>query len=143
MTAPRRTLAALIPLLALAIVLAPAAGPGARAEDPTPTPPVETPTPEPTPTPTPEPTPTPLPTPTLPPIGSPESPMSAHLSGDVYGYLPYWEMSMATLDYLDWNALSAISLFSVTWTGSGSLDQGQPGYRAITGSVGSAVCVTR
>ena len=25
-------------------------------------------------------------------IGSPTSPMSAHLSGDVYGYLPYWEM---------------------------------------------------
>ena len=140
MTATRRTLAALIPLLALAIVLAPAVGPGVRAEEePTPTPPVETPSPEPSPTPTPEPTPTPLPTPTVPPIGSPESPMSDHLSGDVYGYLPYWEMSTATRDYLDWNALSAISLFSVTWFGSGSLDQGLAGYKAITGSTGSAV----
>jgi hypothetical protein len=65
--------------------------------------------------------------------------MSRHLSGDVYGYLPYWEMSSATLDYLDWNALSAISLFSVTWTGSGGLDRSQPGYGAITGSIGRQV----
>jgi hypothetical protein len=33
--------------------------------------------------------------------------MSDHLSGDVYGYLPYWEMTSEILDYLDWNALSA------------------------------------
>jgi hypothetical protein len=65
--------------------------------------------------------------------------MSGHLSGDVYGYLPYWEMSTATLDYLDWNALSVISLFSVTWTGSGTLDRTQSGYRAITGSLGRSV----
>jgi spore germination protein YaaH len=65
--------------------------------------------------------------------------MSGHLSGDVYGYLPYWEMSAATQDYLDWNALSAISLFSVTWTGTGTLDRTQPGYKAITGSLGRDV----
>ena len=137
MTVPRRTLATLTLLLALAIGLAPTVEPGVRAEEsPTPTP-VETPTPTPTPEPTPEPTPTPLPT--TPPVGSPESPMSDHLSGDVYGFLPYWEMSTATLDYLDWNALSAISLFSVTWTGTGTLDRTQPGYKAITGSVGTGV----
>ncbi|MFH0751412.1 MAG: glycosyl hydrolase family 18 protein [Chloroflexota bacterium] len=139
MTAPRRTLATLALLLAVAIGLASLMEPGVRAEEPTPTP-VETPSPEPTPTPTPEPSPTPSPTP--PPIGSPESPMSAHLSGDVYGYLPYWEMSAATLDYLDWNALSAISLFSVTWTGTGTLDRAQPGYKAILGSIGTAVSAT-
>jgi hypothetical protein len=65
--------------------------------------------------------------------------MSDHLSGDVYGYLPYWEMTGEILDYLDWNALSAISLFSVTWTGSGTLDRSQAGYRAITGSLGRSV----
>jgi spore germination protein YaaH len=65
--------------------------------------------------------------------------MSAHLSGDVYGYLPYWEMSTATLGYLDWNALSAISLFSVTWTGTGTLDRTLAGYKAILGSNGTAV----
>jgi spore germination protein YaaH len=141
MTVPRRTRATLALLLALAIGLAPAVELDVRAVDPTPA--IETPSPEPTPTPTPEPTPTlsptPVPTPTPGAIGSPDSPMSGHLSGDVYGYLPYWEMSDATLDYLDWNALSAISLFSVTWTGTGTLDRTQPGYRAITGSIGEAV----
>ena len=142
MTVPRRTLATLALLLALAIGLAPAMEPGVRAQEPpTPTPvePTPEPSPEPTPTPAPTPTPTPAPSPAPPPIGSPESPMSGHLSGDVYGYLPYWEMSTATLDYLDWNALSAISLFSVTWTGTGTLDRTQPGYRAILGSIGTAV----
>ena len=65
--------------------------------------------------------------------------MSRHLSGDVYGYLPYWEMSSAILDYLDYDALSVISLFSVTWTGAGTLDRGEPGYAAITGSIGRSV----
>ena len=86
----------------------------------------------------PAPTPTPTPTPS-PGIGSPGSPMSRHLSGDVYGYLPYWEMSSAVLDYLDYDALSVISLFSVTWTGSGTLASTEPGYKAIVGSIGRSV----
>ena len=90
------------------------------------------------PTASPAPTPTPTPTPS-PGIGSPGSPMSRHLSGDVYGYLPYWEMSSAVLDYLDYDALSVISLFSVTWTGSGTLASTEPGYKAIVGSIGRSV----
>jgi spore germination protein YaaH len=85
-------------------------------------------------------TPTPTPTPTPSPgIGSPSSPMSRHLSGDVYGYLPYWEMSSAVLDYLDYDALSVISLFSVTWTGSGTLARTESGYKAIVGTIGRSV----
>ena len=57
--------------------------------------------------------------------------MSDHLSGDVYGYLPYWEMSSAIVDYLDWNALSVLSLFSVTWTGTGTIDRALGGYKAM------------
>ncbi len=128
MLAARRPLAVVALLFALTIGVAPAVDPAALAEEVAPA--AETPAPTATPT--------PVPTPTPAPIGSPESPMSRHLSGDVYGYLPYWEMSTATLDYLDWNALSAISLFSVTWTGNGALDGTQAGYRAITGSVGKA-----
>jgi spore germination protein YaaH len=128
MQAARRALAVVALLLALTIVVVPAVNPAARAVDPAPA--AETPAP------TPEPTPTPIP------IGSPGSPMSKHLSGDVYGYLPYWEMSTATLDYLDWNALSVVSLFSVTWTGTGTLDRTQPGYKAITGSIGKAAIAT-
>jgi len=151
MTVPRRTFAALFLLLALVVGAVPALAPRVRAVDPPVEPPptaepTPTPTPEPTPTPTPEPTPTPtptpMPTPTVPPVGSPESPMSDHLSSDVYGYLPYWEMTSAIVDYLDWNALSVLSLFSVTWTGSGTLDRSLGGYRAMTGSLGSTVIAT-
>ena len=127
-------------LLALVVALAPVVDSPARAVDPAP--PSESPSavPEPTAAPTPIPTPVPTPTPTpAPPIGSPDSPMSRHLSGDVYGYLPYWEMNSATLDYLDFNALSVLSLFSVSWGGAGILDRTAPGYGTITGSTGRSV----
>jgi hypothetical protein len=68
--------------------------------------------------------------------------MSAHLSGDVYGYLPYWQMSSAVLDYIDWNALSVVALFSVTQTGTGALDRTLAGYRSITGSLGRTLVDT-
>jgi hypothetical protein len=65
--------------------------------------------------------------------------MSDHLSADVYGYLPYWEMVAGILDYLDWNALSVVSLFSVGSTTSGPLDPTQPGYKAIVAPLGASV----
>ncbi len=142
MTVPRRTLAALLLLMVLAIGVAPALAPGVRAEDPTPTPVVETPSPSPVDTPTPSPSPTPTPSPTAPAIGSPESPMSDHLSSDVYGYLPYWEMTSAIVDYLDWNALSVLSLFSVTQTATGTINRTLAGYKAITGSLGRTLVAT-
>jgi spore germination protein YaaH len=85
----------------------------------------------------PAPTPTPLPL-----IGSPTSPMSAHLSGDVYGYLPYWEMDSSTEDYIDWNALSVISLFSVTQDATGDLNATTAGYRAVTSERGRRIAAT-
>ena len=91
----------------------------------------------PPPTPSPEPTPTPGPI-----IGSPTSPMSAHLSGDVYGYLPYWEMDSSIEDSLDWNALSAISLFSVTQGSTGALNRSAAGYVAITSDRGRRIAAT-
>ena len=96
--APRtsRILLVLVPLLALVTGLAPVVEPAARGVDATPA--AESPSPDVTPTPAdpdaPRPATTPTPTPT-PGIGSPGSPMSDHLSGDVYGYLPYWEMTSA------------------------------------------------
>ncbi|MCU0482784.1 MAG: glycosyl hydrolase family 18 protein [Chloroflexi bacterium] len=45
-------------------------------------------------------------------------------------------MTSATLAYIDWNALSVLSLFSVTQSGGGALDRTLAGYRAITGSIG-------
>jgi spore germination protein YaaH len=156
-----RTLVASAALLALVIGLAPIVEPAARAVDPTPA--VETPTPDPgaTPSPPADATPTPDPTPTPPritptftrPYADPDLPYpgaDAHARdrqptpdepaplGDVYRP-PYWEMSSAILDYLDYDALSVISLFSVTWTGAGTLDRGGPGYAAMTGSIGRSV----
>jgi len=113
-TKPHRAWAVAAGLLGLLIVVAPGLQPAARAADP-------------------------IPTPTPPAIGSPGSPMSRHLSGDVYGYLPYWEINSSTLAYLDFNALSALSLFSVTWTGTGKLNQTQPGYLSMTGATGRAI----
>lgn len=75
-------------------------------------------------------------------IGSPASPMSTHLSRDVYGYLPYWKLDRATIDAIDWNALSILGLFSVTQRADGTLDTGLAGYRAITGSLGREVIAT-
>ena len=95
------------------------------------------PTESPSPMPSPEPTPTPGPI-----IGSPTSPMSAHLSGDVYGYLPYWEMDSSIEDFLDWNALSAISLFSVTQGSTGALIRSAAGYVAITSDRGRRIAAT-
>ncbi|MDR3544405.1 MAG: hypothetical protein P4L30_01385, partial [Candidatus Limnocylindrales bacterium] len=75
-------------------------------------------------------------------IGSPTSPMSAHLSGDVYGYLPYWEMDSRIEASLDWNALSVISLFSVTQDSTGALDKTTAGWRAITSARGRRIAAT-
>ncbi len=75
-------------------------------------------------------------------IGSPISPMSAHLSGDVYGYLPYWEMDSSIEASLDWNALSVISLFSVSQDSAGALDETTAGYKAITSARGRRIAAT-
>ncbi len=85
---------------------------------------------------------TPRPSPDIPTIGSAVSPMSSHLSGDVYGYLPYWEIDAGVEGYLDWNALTAISLFAVTQHADGSLSTTASGYPAITSERGRRIVQT-
>jgi spore germination protein YaaH len=75
-------------------------------------------------------------------VGSPASPMSDHLAGDVYGYLPYWEMDSTIEANLDWNALSAIALFSVTQNKDGSLNTGALGYTHIVSAQGRRIVAT-
>ncbi len=77
-----------------------------------------------------------------PPIGSALSQMSGHLTGDVYGYLPYWEMDKDIEPYLDWNALSTIALFSVGARTNGTLVTTAPGYTAITSALGRRIIAT-
>ena len=71
------------------------------------------------------PTPTPEPTP-RPPVGGTE----------LYGYLPYWQMTSTMADYLDSTPLSTLALFSVSARRTGALNTSATGYRRITGDIG-------
>jgi spore germination protein YaaH len=57
-----------------------------------------------------------------------------HLSAEVVGYLPYWEMNAATFADIDLTKVSSIVLFSIGWDASGHLVSDAPGYRAIARS---------
>jgi hypothetical protein len=61
-----------------------------------------------------------------------------HLSAEVVGYLPYWEMNAATFADIDLTKVSSIVLFSVGWDAFGHLVPDAPGYRAINASATSA-----
>lgn len=97
---------------------------------------------------TPSPASTPTPAPTASPIsadpaaGSPDSLMRTHLAGDVYGFLPSWEMDADILASLDWNALSTLALFAVDANPDGSLITTHPGYRAIESDLGRQLIAT-
>ena len=54
-----------------------------------------------------------------------------HLSAEVVGYLPYWEMNAATFADIDLTKVSSIVLFSVGWDAAGGLVTNAPGYQAI------------
>jgi hypothetical protein len=73
----------------------------------------------------PDPTPSPEPTP-RPPLGGTE----------LYGFLPYWQMTAAMADYLDAAPLTTLALFSVTSRRSGAINTTATGYRRITGAIG-------
>jgi hypothetical protein len=68
---------------------------------------------------------TPVPTP-QPPIGGTE----------LYGYLPYWEMTDAVAAYLPQVPVQTLGLFSVTATSAGHVKEGDIGYKRITGPRG-------
>ena len=69
-------------------------------------------------TPTPEPTPVPIP------------------GHEVYGYLPYWEMTDGIAAHLATTQLTTLALFSVTNARDGTIDAAGRGYQLITGPVG-------
>ena len=55
---------------------------------------------------------------------------------ELYGYLPYWQMTASMATYLKSTPLTTIALFSVTARRSGALNRSATGYRRITGSIG-------
>jgi hypothetical protein len=58
---------------------------------------------------------------------------------ELYGYLPYWEMSSSMADYLQGVPLTSLQPFSVTANRNGTIDRGQLGYKRITGAIGGRI----
>jgi hypothetical protein len=71
--------------------------------------------------------PTPAPTPTpRPQLGGTE----------LYGYVPYWQMTGSMATYLQGSPVSTLLLFSVTARGNGSINTALTGYKRMTGTIG-------
>jgi hypothetical protein len=58
---------------------------------------------------------------------------------ELYGYLPYWQMSATMASYLDSVPLTTLALFSVSSRRNGALDTNDIGYRRITGDLGRSL----
>jgi hypothetical protein len=71
--------------------------------------------------------------PTLDPEPTPRPPLGGT---ELYGFLPYWQMTDSMAGYLRDASLSTVALFSVTARRNGSLDTRPAGYRRITGDIG-------
>jgi hypothetical protein len=55
---------------------------------------------------------------------------------EVYGFVPYWEMDDSIVDHVGAIDLTTLGLFSVTHRRNGELDDGQNGYKKISGDLG-------
>ena len=69
----------------------------------------------------------------------PEGSFTRRLSGEVYGFLPYWEIDSGTDGYLHYDLLTDIALFSVGFTASGAIDPTGTGYPYVTGSTAATI----
>jgi hypothetical protein len=58
---------------------------------------------------------------------------------ELYGYLPYWQMTDAMTPYLAETPVQTLALFSVTVTSSGGVKHNDIGYGRITGSRGRGI----
>ncbi|HEX5590226.1 MAG TPA: cell wall-binding repeat-containing protein, partial [Candidatus Limnocylindrales bacterium] len=68
-----------------------------------------------------------------------EAGFSRRLSGEVYGYLPYWEINAGTDTYLRYDLLTDIALFSVGFSASGAIVTSGTGYGPVTGSTAATI----
>ena len=55
---------------------------------------------------------------------------------EVFGFVPYWEMTDGIAEHLARTPLTTLALFSVTHTKTGTIDTSQTGYKRITGPIG-------
>lgn len=74
-------------------------------------------------------------------LGAPvDSGAAPKLGGtDLYGYLPYWQMTPSIVSYLAGAPVSTLELFSVGAGDNGGLLAKQAGFRRITGPLGSQI----
>ena len=61
------------------------------------------------------------------------------LTGEVYGFLPYWLETKQTAGSLRYDLLTTVSLFDIGLTPRGSVDVNWPGYKALVGPASTAV----
>ncbi|HJW22743.1 MAG TPA: glycosyl hydrolase family 18 protein, partial [Candidatus Limnocylindrales bacterium] len=73
------------------------------------------------------------PEPTIPPTPTPRPELGGT---ELYGYLPYWQMSDRMAKYLARVPVSTLALFSVGPDGNGAIKKSDIGYRRITGARG-------
>jgi hypothetical protein len=55
---------------------------------------------------------------------------------ELYGFLPYWQMTETMATYLKTTPLTTVALFSVTARKNGSISTSPAGYKRITGAIG-------
>jgi glycosyl hydrolase family 18 (putative chitinase) len=74
-------------------------------------------------------------------LAAPAAPSAAPRLGgtELYGYLPYWQMTPAMVSYLSGVPVSTLELFSIGASDDGGLLEKQTGYRRITGPLGSQI----
>ena len=58
---------------------------------------------------------------------------------ELFGYLPYWQMSEADAAYLDGAPLSTLAMFSVSARRNGAIDSRDAGYKRITSALGRRI----
>jgi hypothetical protein len=58
---------------------------------------------------------------------------------ELYGYLPYWQLTEGVAAYLDQAPLTTLAMFSVSARRTGAIDTRDKGYRAITGDLGRRI----
>jgi spore germination protein YaaH len=68
--------------------------------------------------------------------------LAHRLSGEVYGFIPYWLERPGTAAGLRTDLLTTVSLFDLWLTPNGSLNHGAGGYAAIESSSGTAIIRT-
>jgi spore germination protein YaaH len=62
------------------------------------------------------------------------------LTGEVYGFLPYWLQTNKTAESLRYDLLTTVAFFDVGLTSNGSLDRRTSGYKALlTGSAAAVI----